>query len=59
MRTISCSGGGVNGGASNSDFWGYVRSLGNPHNVLARVSTANPTDGATLEDSAAGVSPAA
>ena len=37
------------------DFWGYVRSLGNPHQVLAQVSAANPTDCATQEDSAAGL----
>ena len=37
------------------DFWGYVKSLGNPHNVPAKVSTANPIDCATEENSAAGL----
>lgn len=37
------------------DFWGYVRSLGNPHNVPAQVAGANPTDCATEENSAAGL----
>jgi hypothetical protein len=37
------------------DFWGYVRSLGNPHNVPAQVAAANPTDCATQENSAAGL----
>lgn len=37
------------------DFWGYVRSLGNPHNVPAQVAAANPTDCATEENSAAGL----
>jgi hypothetical protein len=37
------------------DFWGYVRSLGNPHNVPAQVSAANPTDCGSQEDSAAGL----
>lgn len=37
------------------DFWGYVRSLGDPHQVPAKVSDANPTDCATQEDSAAGL----
>lgn len=37
------------------DFWGYVRSLGNPHNVPAKVAAANPTDCATEENSAAGL----
>ena len=37
------------------DFWGYVRSLGNPHNVAAQVSGANPTDCGTQENSAAGL----
>ncbi|WP_381567728.1 RICIN domain-containing protein [Streptomyces eurythermus] len=38
------------------DFWGYVRSLGDPHQVAARVSAANPTDCGSQENSAAGLS---
>ena len=38
------------------DFWGYVRSLGNPHHVPAQVSAANPTDCGGYENSAAGLS---
>lgn len=38
------------------DFWGYVRSLGNPHQVAAQVSSANPTDCGSQENSAAGLS---
>ncbi|MEU7062755.1 RICIN domain-containing protein [Streptomyces sp. NPDC046161] len=38
------------------DFWGYVRSLGNPHQVAAQVSNANPTDCGSQENSAAGLS---
>jgi hypothetical protein len=38
------------------DFWGYVRSLGNPHQVAAQVSGANPTDCGSMENSAAGLS---
>ncbi|MEV3907636.1 RICIN domain-containing protein [Streptomyces canus] len=38
------------------DFWGYVRSLGDPHTVAAKVSAANPTDCGSQEDSAAGLS---
>jgi len=38
------------------DFRGYVRSLGNPHQVAARVSGANPTDCGSQENSAAGLS---
>ncbi|AYN43748.1 lectin [Streptomyces dangxiongensis] len=38
------------------DFWGYVRSLGNPHQVAAQVSGANPTDCGSQENSAAGLS---
>ncbi|MFJ4201777.1 RICIN domain-containing protein [Streptomyces sviceus] len=38
------------------DFWGYVRSLGDPHKVAAKVSAANPTDCGSQEDSAAGLS---
>ena len=38
------------------DFWGYVRSLGNPHQVPAKVSLANPTDCGSQENSAAGLS---
>jgi len=37
------------------DFWGYVRSLGNPHQVAAQVSAANPTDCGSQENSAAGL----
>jgi hypothetical protein len=37
------------------DFWGYVRSLGNPHQVAAQVSSANPTDCGSQENSAAGL----
>ncbi|WP_051838262.1 RICIN domain-containing protein [Streptomyces sp. NRRL F-2580] len=38
------------------DFWGYVRSLGDPHKVAAQVSGANPTDCGSQENSAAGLS---
>ena len=38
------------------DFWGYVRSLGDPHQVAAKVSAANPTDCGSQENSAAGLS---
>ncbi|WIM96995.1 RICIN domain-containing protein [Actinoplanes oblitus] len=38
------------------DFWGYVRSLGDPHRVAAKVSSANPADCGSQEDSAAGLS---
>jgi hypothetical protein len=38
------------------DFWGYVRSLGNPHQVAAQVAAANPTDCGSQENSAAGLS---
>lgn len=37
------------------DFWGYVKSLGNPHNIPAKVTVANPTDCAQEENSAAGL----
>jgi hypothetical protein len=37
------------------DFWGYVKSLGNPHQVSAQVSGANPTDCGAQENSAAGL----
>jgi hypothetical protein len=37
------------------DFWGYVKSLGNPHDVPALVSTANPADCGSQENSAAGL----
>jgi hypothetical protein len=37
------------------DFWGYVKSLGNPHSVPAQVTAANPTDCASEENSAAGL----
>ena len=41
------------------DFWGYVKSLGNPvgdpHSVPAQVTAANPTDCAGEENSAAGL----
>ncbi|MEQ0560343.1 RICIN domain-containing protein [Amycolatopsis sp. NEAU-NG30] len=37
------------------DFWGYVRSLGSPHQVPAQVKTSNPTDCGAQENSAAGL----
>ncbi|MFD5466020.1 RICIN domain-containing protein [Kitasatospora sp. NPDC127059] len=37
------------------DFWGYVRSLGNPHQVAAQVTAANPTDCGSQENSATGL----
>jgi len=37
------------------DFWGYVRSLGDPHQVPAQVAAANPTDCGTRENSAVGL----
>ncbi|MER5642852.1 hypothetical protein ABT095_38715 [Kitasatospora sp. NPDC002227] len=37
------------------DFWGYVRSLGNPHQVAAQVKAANPTDCGSQENSASGL----
>ncbi|GAA2143044.1 hypothetical protein GCM10009760_28960 [Kitasatospora kazusensis] len=37
------------------DFWGYVRSLGNPHQVAAQVEAANPTDCGSQENSAVGL----
>ncbi|MHC5902430.1 RICIN domain-containing protein [Streptomyces sp. S6] len=37
------------------DFWGYVRSLGNPHQVAAQVKASNPTDCGSQENSAAGL----
>jgi hypothetical protein len=37
------------------DFWGYVRSLGNPHQVPAQVSAADPADCGSQENSAAGL----
>ncbi len=37
------------------DFWGYVRSLGNPHRVAAQVKAANPTDCGSQENSAVGL----
>ncbi|MEY9927995.1 hypothetical protein ABH926_002629 [Catenulispora sp. GP43] len=37
------------------DFWGYVRSLGDPHQVPAQVSAADPTDCGSQENSAAGL----
>ncbi|WP_079054040.1 RICIN domain-containing protein [Streptomyces graminilatus] len=37
------------------DFWGYVRSLGNPHQVAAQVKAANPTDCGSQENSAVGL----
>ncbi|MEU3889424.1 RICIN domain-containing protein [Streptomyces sp. NPDC029041] len=37
------------------DFWGYVRSLGDPHKVPAQVSAANPKDCGSQENSAAGL----
>ncbi|MEU1512934.1 RICIN domain-containing protein [Streptomyces sp. NPDC005811] len=38
------------------DFWGYVRSLGNPHKVASQVTASNPTDCGSQENSAAGLS---
>jgi hypothetical protein len=38
------------------DFWGYVRSLGDPHQVAAQVTAADPTDCGSQENSAAGLS---
>ncbi|MFF4504208.1 RICIN domain-containing protein [Streptomyces sp. NPDC001401] len=37
------------------DFWGYVRSLGDPHQVPAQVKSANPTDCGSQENSATGL----
>jgi hypothetical protein len=37
------------------DFWGFARSLGNLHQVPARVKGANPKDCAAQENSAAGL----
>ncbi|MFD5536400.1 RICIN domain-containing protein [Streptomyces sp. NPDC127079] len=37
------------------DFWGYVRSLGDPHQVPAQVSSANPKDCGSQENSATGL----
>ncbi len=37
------------------DFWGYVKSLGNPHQVAAQVAAANPTDCGSQENSATGL----
>lgn len=37
------------------DFWGYVRSLGNPHQVPAQVTAADPADCGSQENSAAGL----
>ncbi|MFI8455397.1 RICIN domain-containing protein [Kitasatospora sp. NPDC085464] len=37
------------------DFWGYVRSLGDPHKVAAQVKAANPTDCGSQENSAVGL----
>ncbi|HEY8985039.1 MAG TPA: RICIN domain-containing protein [Streptomyces sp.] len=37
------------------DFWGYVRSLGNPHQVPAQVTSANATDCGWQENSATGL----
>ena len=37
------------------DFWGYVRSLGSPHDVAAVVTAANPADCGSEENSAAGL----
>ncbi len=37
------------------DFWGFARSLGDPHNIPAQVSSANPTDCGAQEDSVAGL----
>ncbi|WP_232247436.1 RICIN domain-containing protein [Kitasatospora azatica] len=37
------------------DFWGYVRSLGNPHQIAAQVTASNPTDCGSQENSAVGL----
>jgi hypothetical protein len=37
------------------DFWGYARSLGNLHQVPAQVTSSNPTDCGSQENSAAGL----
>ncbi|WP_317621361.1 RICIN domain-containing protein [Streptomyces sp. CBMA123] len=37
------------------DFWGYVRSLGDPHKVGAQVTASNPADCGSQENSAAGL----
>ncbi|MFH9352212.1 RICIN domain-containing protein [Kitasatospora sp. NPDC017646] len=37
------------------DFWGYVRSLGDPHKVAAQVTASNPTDCGSQENSAVGL----
>lgn len=37
------------------DFWGYVRSIDDPHKVPAQVTAANPTDCGSHENSAAGL----
>ncbi|WP_316770727.1 RICIN domain-containing protein [Streptomyces sasae] len=37
------------------DFWGYVRSLGDPHQVAAQVKSSNPTDCGSQENSATGL----
>jgi hypothetical protein len=37
------------------DFWGFTRSLGDPHKVPAQVSAANPIDCGSQENSAAGL----
>ncbi|MET8761060.1 RICIN domain-containing protein [Lentzea sp. NPDC004782] len=37
------------------DFWGYVRSLGDPHKVAAQVTASNPADCGSYENSAAGL----
>ncbi len=38
------------------DFWGYVQSLGDPHQVPAKVTSADPKDCGSQENSAAGLS---
>ncbi|RAG84136.1 lectin [Streptacidiphilus pinicola] len=37
------------------DFWGYVRSLGDPRQVAAQVTAADPTDCGSQQNSAAGL----
>ncbi|MEU8517358.1 RICIN domain-containing protein [Kitasatospora sp. NPDC048722] len=37
------------------DFWGYVRSHGDPHQTAAQVTASNPTDCGSQENSAVGL----
>ncbi len=37
------------------DFWGFVNATGNPHQVPAQVTAANPTDCGSQENSASGL----